>query len=264
MNKINKGILICSTIFCATLQAGVVDDIFSSNFQFDSKIAFTSFEEPDVIESGKYFDVTPCTAHDLENHAGQPFVDTIGLLTTELGVDASFIPPDGCGGKFDDGVDNDFVGITSFDLNLTDINDVPVGGFSDGVRGYQISDPDGTFVLESEAIDLTGRANNSISIDYFLDDRSHFENPPAAGGWETNDGFRIYVRDMTNSTDIDVVNLLGGFNPENIDQLGIEYSWQSAVLMLPDNIVIKVVIEFTANSSREVVYIDNLEIRGTD
>ena len=70
------------------------------------------------------------------------------------------------------------------------------------------------------------------------------------------------ARNDGNSVDIDVVNLTGGSG--GIDSMGIEYSWQSAVKMLPDDILIQVVIEFAANSSREVIYFDNIEIRGTN
>ncbi|MFK8012722.1 MAG: hypothetical protein AB8B80_11810 [Marinicellaceae bacterium] len=264
MNKLKYSLLLCGSVLCATSWAGIEDDIFSSNFQFDSKIAFTSFEEPiDIPFNGRYFDEQPCTAHDLVNNPDQPFVDTTNIgLTTEFGFSASFIPPTNCGGEFDDGVNNDFLGITSFALNLTDIDDMDQGGFSDGVRGYQISDPDGTYVMISEEIDLRGRVNNSVSIDYFLDDRNHFETPPDAGDWEPDDSFKIYVIDVTNAVDIDVVDLTGGVG--GIDTMGIEYSWQSGVVMLPDNVVVRIVIEFTANSGREVVYIDNVEVRGTD
>lgn len=266
MNKINKGILICSTIFCATLQAGVVDEIFSSNFQFDSQIAFTSFEEPEVSFTTKYFESSdPCTAHDLVNFIDEnnpTIVDTVGLATTELGFDASFVPENGCGGN-DDALDNDWLGLTSYVGNLTDINDVPVGGFSHGLQGYQISDPDGVVIVESEEVDLTGRVNNSITLDYFIDDRSHFDDPPSAGSWESDDFLHIYVKDLTNAVDLDVVNITGGIGGA-MDEAGAEYNWKSVVLMLPDNIRIKVVIEFGADSGREVAYFDNIEVRGTD
>jgi len=264
MNKLKYSLLVCSTVFCTTTWAGVDDEIFSSNFQFDSKIAFSSFEEPAEIPfNGRYFDSFPCDAHDLINNPEQPFVDTIGIgLTTELGFDASFTPPANCGGEFDDGVNNDFLGITSFANNLIDENLVAVGGFSDGFRGYQISDPDGTYTMVSEEIDLRRRVNNSISIDYFLDDRNHFDDPPSAGDWEPDDSFVIYIMDVTNAVDIPLVNLTGGIG--GIDSMGIEYNWQSAVAMLPDDIIIRIVIEFTANSGREVVYLDNVEVRGTD
>lgn len=257
--------MIALLFFVIGSTASANDVIFDKgHFDQDAKLAFTSFEEPKIIigeNSGKYNDKLGQDAHDLVNNDGQAPVDTIGLVTKELGFDARFKPyadPMGAPGL----TDGDFVGVSSFSLNLTDVNDVSVGGFSHGVQGYQMSDPDGTMIIESTEVDLTGRTNNSITVDFFLDDRSHFDNPPDAGDWEVSDSFIIKVLDVTNNTEIEVVNLKGGVGGIDSQNPSIEYKWNSAVKVLPDNIKIKVVIEFTADSSREVVYIDNIEIRG--
>lgn len=256
---------------------GINDIIFDKgHFEEDVRLAYTSFEEPVVVyfgfnDPGNLYTDTytsggdACASHDLVNESDLSVaaVDTVSLVTTELGVDASFVPPAGCDpnpGSFDDGLSNDRAGITNFDLNIIDGALNPVGGFTDGVQGYQIADPDGTMIVTTDIIDLTGRTNNSFSVDFFLDDRNHFETPPDAGDWEADDSLRIYAKNVDTNAEYEATSLVGGIG--GIDSLGIEYTWQTSSLTIPDNVRVRIIIEFTANSGREKVYIDNLEVRG--
>jgi len=210
-------------------------------------VASTSFEE-EVIEAGvndaQYVDTGDANvAHDLVNNPLQTPVDQSG--GTELGIDARYVPYDEPGTGLTDG---DFVGVTSFTGT--------VGDFTDGLQGYQFQDADGNMIAEFDVVDLTNSVSNSVSIDYFIQET----------GWEgdgtvndsSNDRIKIYVKDLTNGVDIDILNTEGS----DIDDLVIEDVWTTGTLALPDNIMMQLVVELRSNSGSEAVFIDNIIIEG--
>lgn len=213
-------------------------------------VAGTSFEEEPIVEGVndlQYVDTGDANvAHDLINNPLQTPVDQSG--GTELGVDATYTPYDTPSDGLTDG---DFVGVTNFTGT--------VGAFTDGVQGYQIQDSDGNMIVTFETVDLSDYINNSVSIDYFLQET----------GWEYSDGannsgsdvIRIYVNDLTNATEIDILdtNAAG-----DIDDQGIEDMWITGTTDLPNNIDAQLVIEFRSNSSSEAMFIDNIIFQGEE
>ncbi|GAB5400085.1 MAG: hypothetical protein Aureis2KO_16700 [Aureisphaera sp.] len=205
-----------------------------------AQIAATSFEEPPV-PGGQYTDSGDAgTAHDLINNVGEPEVDFTST-GGEMGYNATYVPYDTPGSGLTDG---DFVGTTDFTGDVT--------SYTDGANGYQMSDPDGNMILEFDVVDFAGFSNNVVFVDYFVN----------GTGWEgdgtvnddANDRIRIYVRDLTNATEIDVLNTEGN----DIDDLGIEDIWQTVSVSVPDNAIVQLVVELRSNSGSEALYLDNI------
>ncbi|MEL6886780.1 MAG: ExeM/NucH family extracellular endonuclease, partial [Pseudomonadota bacterium] len=136
--------------------------------------------------------------------------------------------------------DGDFVGVTDFTGT--------VGAFTDGVQGYQISDPDGLYRLNFDTVDLTAVGAVTVSIDYFLQ----------STGWEANDLLAIYVvTDQGTETLIDTSGL-------DIDDLGIEGAWTTLTVDLGADVnSAQLVVELDANSASEALYVDNVMIADT-
>jgi len=206
---------------------------------------FTSFEEP-AIFSGNYTDTgDPNVAHDLVNNTGEPLVN---FTTTqdELGFNARYEPYDTPGTGLTDG---DKVGVT---------DDPPNGSepYPDGLQGYQIGDVDGNFILEFDTVALTGANSPSLSIDYFLSETGYEgDGTINASG---SDRLRIYVKDITNGTEIDIIDTTGN----DINDLGIEGSWITGVATLLPDTTIQLVIEVRCNSTAEAFYFDAVSIDG--
>ncbi|MBX2826617.1 MAG: choice-of-anchor I family protein [Flavobacteriaceae bacterium] len=205
-----------------------------------AQVAATSFEEPPV-PGGQYTDTGDAsTAHDLINNAGEPEVD---FTTTggEMGYNATYVPYDTPGSGLTDG---DFVGTTDFTGDVT--------AYTDGANGYQMSDADGNMILEFDIVDFAGFSNNVVFIDYFVNGTG-WEGDGTAND-DSNDRIRIYVRDLTNSTEIDILNTEGS----DIDDLNIEDAWQNGSAAVPDNAMVQLVVELRSNSGSEALYLDNV------
>ena len=69
---------------------------------------------------------------------------------------------------------------------------------------------------------------------------------------------RIYVKDLTNATEIDVFNTEGS----DINDLFIEGAWQTGTVTIPNGVTIQLVVEVRNNSATEILYLDNLVIDG--
>lgn len=213
-------------------------------------VAGTSFEEEPIVtdvNDGQYMDTGDASvAHDLVNNPLQTPVDQSGGV--ELSIDARYVPYDTPGEGLTDG---DFVGVTTF---------TPTGSdpYPDGVQGYQFSDADGNMIAEFGVVDLSNYVTNSVSLDYFI----------AETGWEGdgtennsgNDRIRIFVRDLSNAVDIDILNTEGS----DINDLGIEGAWTTASVNIPDGISAQLVIEFRCNAGSEALFIDNVKIEGEE
>jgi hypothetical protein len=225
-----------------------------------AQIAGTSFEEPAVF-SGKYTDTGDANvAHDLVNNTDEPLVD---YTTTggEIGFDASYAPYDAPGVGLTDG---DFVGVTDF----TPSSSVP---FTDGDKGYQMSDIDGNYILEFDPVDLTNVSNPSVSVDFILSINSDPTNGNYEGdGTENSSGsdmLRIYVRDLTNNTEIDLFNSTGHDLDDDVpfDAGSGEYQleWQTGTATLTTNTNVQLVIEGRTNASAEAFWFDNIIFDGS-
>lgn len=218
--------------------------VLSASSYSQTQLAFTSFEEPNT--GSQYIDTgDPNVAHDLVNNPGEAEVD-FSTSPTELGFDARYEPYITPGVGLTDG---DFVGVTDFTGD--------VGTFPNGTKGYQFSDTDGNMILEFDVVDFNGYENNAVSIDYFI-------NPTGYEGDGTinESGFdrmRIYLKDITNATEIDLLNTEGS----DINDLNIEGVWNTLNVNIPDNVQVQLVIEVRTNSGAEGLYIDNVSFEGT-
>jgi len=205
-----------------------------SNLSYGQTVASTSFEEP--AAGAQYVDTGDASiAHDLINNVGESDVDYVpGVGASEIGFDASYIPYDTPSVGLTDG---DFVGVSSFTGT--------VGSYTDGNQGYQFSDIDGIMVLEFDSVDMTAYTDISVNIDYFV----------GSTGWESADFIKIYVRDLTNGTEIIILDT----NGSDIDDLSIEGAWITGSSSgLSDNINLQLVVEFSSNSGSESLFLDNV------
>ena len=206
----------------------------------------TSFEEPEAI-GGKYFDLDdPATAHQLADNAGEPIVNFTST-GGEMGYKAYYAPYDEPGEGL---VDGDFVGVTTF---------TPTGSdpYPDGDQGYQISDVDGNYILEFDEITTTS-TGPSFSINYFIaDDGYEGDGTENSAG---SDRIRIYVKDLTNSTEHDILNSTGS----DINDLGIQGVWQAGTTtgLSGDGATFQLVIEVRCNSANEAFFFDNVQFDG--
>ncbi|WGF93219.1 T9SS type A sorting domain-containing protein [Aequorivita marisscotiae] len=220
-----------------------------------AQVAGTSFEEPDTF-TGKYTDTgDPNIAHDLINNASQPLVD-FASMGGEMGFDARYTPYDSPGVGLSDGDD---VGVT----DKKPSSEVP---FTAGENGYRMSDIDGNYILEFDQVDLTGVTTPAISVDFLIAINS---SNPANGNYEgdgtTNesgsDRLRIYVKDITNSTEIDLFNSTGtdldDLVPFNTTTGQYELSWQNVFGAVPSSVV-QLVIEGRNNAGGESFWFDNV------
>jgi hypothetical protein len=211
-----------------------------------AQVASTSFEEPEAI-GGKYFDLgDPATAHPLADNAGEPIVNYTST-GGEMGFSAFYAPYDEPGEGL---VDGDFVGVTTF---------TPTGSdpYPDGEQGYQISDVDGNYILEFDEIVSTSTGPN-FSLNYFIADTGYEgDGTENASG---SDRIRIYVKDLTNNTEHDILNSTG----TNIEDLGLQGAWQSGSTtdLSTDGATFQLVIEVRCNSSNEAFFFDNVRFDG--
>jgi len=206
---------------------------------------FTSFEEPTVVPGVQYTDTgDPAVAHDLINNAGEPEVDFTST-GTEMGYNARYEPYDAPSNGLTDG---DWVGTTDFTGDVT--------AFTDGAQGYGIGDIDGNYILEFDTVDLTGYTGISLGIDYYLNETGY--EGDGTLNEEGSDRMRIYVKDLTNGSEIDVLNTTGS----DINDLGIEGVWQNGLVNIPNGITMQLVVEVRTNSGSEVLYLDHIVIDG--
>lgn len=198
-------------------------------------IAFTSFENAFVGD--RYVDTGDASVdHDLVNNAGQSDVDFLAD-GVEIGFDSFYF-----NSRNDVGLtDGDFVGATDFTGT--------VGSFTDGVQGFQFQDPDGTmrttFDTVTSPLGAPGARVDfewSLCLDYFVQET----------GWEGDDRIRIWVD--ADGTEIDILNTMG----QDINDLGIEGGWRTAVLNLTGYANVTLMAELESNSAAESLYLDNI------
>ncbi len=206
-----------------------------------AQIAYTSFEEPAAV-GGQYTDTGDAsTAHDLVNNNNEPLVDFTSS-GGEIGFNARYVPYDTPGVGLTDG---DYVGVTTYTGG-------GVGSYPDGSQGYQISDTDGNFILEFDVVDLSGYSNVEVMVNYFI--RSTGYEGDGTVNDSGNDRMRIYIKDLTNNAEIDILNTTGN----DINDLGIEGVWQQGIVPLPDNIQAQLVVEVRTNGGSEALFLDHI------
>ncbi len=225
-----------------------------------AQLAGTSFEEPGVF-SIQYVDTGDANvAHDLVNNTDEPFVD-FAASGAEMGYDARYEPYDTPEVGLTDG---DFVGVTDF----TPSGDVT---YTDGTQGYQISDVDGNFILEFDTVDLTGAAAPGVTMDIALAINGDGSNGNYEGDGTVNelgsDRLRIYVKDLTNSTEIDLINSTGSDLDDLVPTDGgtgnYIVAWQNLSASLTPDTNVQLVVEFRCNAGGESVFLDNIVFTGT-
>lgn len=218
------------------------------------QIAGTSFEEPNTY-SGKYTDTGDAsTAHDLLNNTNEPMVD-FASTGGELGFNARYVP-----------YDTPDVGLTDGDdVGVTDKNPSSSVTFVDGSKGYRMSDLDGNFILEFDDVDLTSYSNPGFSIDYLLSINSNPANGNYEGDGTSNeagsDRLRIYLKDIVNNEEIDVVNSTGmdldELVPFNTSTGEYQFVWQNALVAVTPSLL-QLVIEGRTNAGTESFWFDNI------
>ena len=225
------------TLLCALLLGSIA-------FSQTTQLAKTDFEEP-TLGAGNYTDTGDASvAHDLLNNVDEPSVN-FAATATEIGFAASYIPYDVPGVGLTDG---DYVGVTDFTGDVTT--------FTSGTQGYQLSDLDGTMTVVFDAVDFTGYENNTVSIDYFINDTG-YEGDGTTND-DGNDLFRIFVRDLTNNTETDILITLGS----DINDLMIENSWITGTATIADGANVELVVQARTNSGSETLMIDTISFEG--
>lgn len=224
-----------------------------------SQIAGTSFEEPAHV-SGKYTDTSdPNVAHLFLNNTGEPFVNHTAS-GNELGFQALYEPYD----VPDIGsTDGDFVGVTKTKPKTG----VP---YTDGNKGYRMSDVDGNYILEFDTVDLTGVRSPAVSLDFLLSINSNATKGNYEGNGTLNlgghDRLRIYANDLTNNSQIFLFDSTGtnldDFVPFDQTQGKYLLEWQSASASLLPNTNVKLVIEGRNNAKAESFWFDNIVFSG--
>ena len=190
-------------------------------------LLYTSFEEP--LIGGQYTDLgDPLVDHQLVNNDGEAMVEWVSL-GAEMGFTAHYYNTrDGVGLT-----DGDYVGITNYTGT--------VGGFPDGIQGYQMSDCDGMMEITFDTATSSGAWN--VSLDIFIQ----------TTGYESDDAIIVDVL-----VDGGAVLSLLDSTGQDINDLGIEGAWFNLLVDLDGYTEATLRVAFDSNSGSEAVYIDNV------
>ena len=205
-----------------------------------AQLAYTSFEEPPVF-SVEYTDTGDATVpHDLINNSNEPLVDYT-FVNQEMGFNARYEPYSNPGDGLTDG---DLVGVTNSPPTVS----TP---FTEGEQGYEISDVDGNFILEFDAVLAS---SPTVSIDYYISETGY--EGDGTNNTSGSDRLRVYLKDLGNNIEYDLLNTTGN----DINDLGIEGVWNTVSLSIEDspNINVQLIIEARTNSGSEAFFFDNI------
>jgi hypothetical protein len=193
------------------------------------QMGYTSFEEPST--GAKYYDTgDAATDHALVNNEGEAHVNyDPGNTGSELGFSSYYTNTLGGVGL----TDGDWVGVTDFQAAAG----VP---YPDGDRGFQLSDCDGLMTVTLDTVDLSSATDPSVSCYYFIKE----------DGYESDDYIRIWV--IVDGTEVDLLNTDGS----DIDDLGIEGSWNYISQSLTGGSEAVFKFELQSNSGNEVLFMD--------
>jgi Secretion system C-terminal sorting domain len=209
-----------------------------------AQIAFSSFEEP-LLHNGSYFDQGDASvAHNLMNNENEPLVNWQST-GNELGFSARYVP-----------YNNPDVGLTDGDtVGVTDRTSV-VSAFPDGLKGYEMSDCDGNFILEFDSVNLNGVSNPTVSIDFFIAETGY--EGDGTENEASSDRLRIYIKDIDQGIETDLLNTTGS----DINDLAIEGVWITATANLDSDTEVQLVIEARTNAGVEAFFFDNIMFNG--
>ncbi|MBC2607151.1 lamin tail domain-containing protein [Pelagicoccus albus] len=203
------------------------ENIEPVEYEFSTS-TYTSFEEP-FGDGSIYVDEDAATDHYIENMAGSSDVVYEGGL--ELGFKAFYKNTRNASGLSD----GDYVGVTQFTGT--------VGTYKDGTQGYQISDPDGEYIVELDTIDMSlVEGEPTLLIDLFVQETS----------WESNDVIRVWVE-----TDIGTFYLLDS-SSSDVNDLNIEGFWQTLSADLTGASAASIRFSLDSNSASEAIFVDNI------
>jgi len=194
-----------------------------------SIISYTSFEEPGL--GGQYTDTGDAgTDHPLVNNTGEAIVNyDPGTTGSELGFSSYYTNT-----LNDVGVtDGDYIGVTDFQA----ASGVP---YPDGTQGFQLSDCDGLVTVTLDTVDISSASDPSVSCYYFIKE----------DGYESADYVKIWV--IADGTEIIFLNT----NGSDIDDLGIEGSWNYLSTSLSGYSEAVFKFELQSNSSNEQLFLD--------
>ena len=126
--------------------------------------------------------------------------------------------------------------------------------FPDGLQGYQISDVDGNYLLEFDVVDTGAKGVTSLSMNYFIADTGY--EGDGTNNASGSDRLRIYIKNLTNSTEIDILDTTGN----DINDLAIQGFWISSNVDLSGlgGAIVQLVIEARTNSGAEAFFFDNI------
>lgn len=214
---------ICTYVFAATL-------CISTGYGYAAQVAYTSFEDVNIV-NGMYVDLgNSANDHDLVNHSGEAVVNWTST-GREIGF-ASYYRNTRSGEGLTDG---DVVGVTN---RLTDVT-----SFTDGDQGFTIGDPDGVMGVQFDRVLTTSNSQISVSLDLFVAETS----------WESNDNIRVWLELSDGST-----RTLMDTSSSDIDNLGIEGQWNALEQSFNSVTSAELYVEFDANAAAELIYIDNV------
>ena len=206
-------------------------DTVVSGCMHQSVVAYTSFEDPFTISNVKYTDNgSQSVSRYLWNNANEPHIAHNQTTGAEMGFTLYYTSTGGVGLT-----DGDYFGT----VNYTGT----VGNFTDGTKGYQMSDVDGIATLALD--DVTADA---LSFDFFLQDT----------GYETsNPEDYLVIRFVGASSDIEIINTTGyDIDTDNSSWLD---TWTTMVVMIGAAGTGHLEVEFSSNSAQESLYLDNIE-----
>jgi len=201
-------------------------------FSFAQTIAYTSFEEA-IATGTQYKDLGDASSdHPLINNSGEPDVNHTST-GGELGFSSHYYNTRNGVGL----TDGDYVGVTDYAAT--------VGSFTDGSKGFQMSDIDGFMVTSLDTVDVSNYASVNISLDYYVNEE----------GYESDDLIHIWIV-ADDDSETDLLNTQGS----DIDDLDIEGRWITLEARVTGQSKIVLKLGLDCNAGFEAVYFDNIQI----
>ncbi|MEE2606459.1 MAG: hypothetical protein VX402_01355, partial [Candidatus Thermoplasmatota archaeon] len=210
-------------------------DTVVSGCTSQSVVAYTSFEDPFTISSVKYTDTgSDSVSRYLWNNANEPHIAHNQTIGAEMGFTLYYTSTGGVGLT-----DGDYFGT----VNYTGT----VGNFTDGTKGYQMSDVDGIATLALDDV-----IAEYLSFDFFLQDT----------GYETsNPEDYLVIRFVGANSDIEIINTTGyDIDTDNSSWLG---TWTTMIVMIGAAGNGHLEVEFSSNAGTEALYLDNIQFTAT-
>ena len=196
-------------------------------------VAYTSFEDP--FTNGQQYTDTGDSAVSryLWNNANEPDIAHNQTTGSEMGFTLYYSSSGGVGLT-----DGDYFGTANYTGT--------VGNFTQGTQGYQMSDVDGTVTLSLDAVTA-----DSMTFDLYV------QGATPSNSYEDTDN--LIIRFVGSSTTLELVNIIGASGSQNnggfAAYMGAWTSFSENISSLGQG---NLEFEFTSNSGRESIYIDNV------